>query len=91
MSCCQRTANRGYQPKPISQSLTKADAITLIAGVSGEVEHCGAGPVKPLPEFGTAEDFPLQQALNQLRGLPVMASKTAAGDQRAEAPTTPTK
>ncbi len=48
-------------------------------------------PAKPLPEFGTAEDFPLQQALNQLRGLPVMASKTAAGDQRAEAPSTPTK
>ena len=48
-------------------------------------------PAKPLPEFGTAEDFPLQQALNQLRGLPVMASKTAAGDQRAEAPTTPIK
>ncbi len=44
-------------------------------------------PVKPLPEFGTAEDFPLQQAVNQLRGLPVMASKTAAGEQRAEAAT----
>ncbi len=43
------------------------------------------GP-KPLPEFGTAEDFPLQQALNQLRGLPVLASKTAAAEQRAEAP-----
>ena len=41
-------------------------------------------PVKPLPEFGTAEDFPLQQALNQLRGLPVVASKTAV-EQRAEA------
>ncbi len=41
---------------------------------------------KPLPEFGTAEDFPLQQALNQLRGLPVLASKTAPGEQRAEAP-----
>lgn len=47
-------------------------------------------PVKPLPEFGTAEDFPLQQALNQLRGLPVVASKTAA-EQRAEAATTPAK
>jgi carboxyl-terminal processing protease len=43
-------------------------------------------PVKPLPEFGTAEDFPLQQALNKLRGLPVMASKTAGAEQRAEAP-----
>ncbi len=48
-------------------------------------------PLKPLPEFGTPEDFPLQQALNRLRGLPVMASKTAAADQRAEAPTTPAK
>jgi carboxyl-terminal processing protease len=34
-------------------------------------------PIKPLPEFGTAEDFPLVQALNQLRGVPVIASKTA--------------
>jgi carboxyl-terminal processing protease len=48
-------------------------------------------PAKPLPEFGTAEDFPLQQALNQLRGTPVMVSKTAGAEQRAEAPTTPTK
>ena len=45
-------------------------------------------PVKPLPEFGSPEDFPLQQALNQLRGLPVVASKTAV-EQRAEA--TPAK
>jgi carboxyl-terminal processing protease len=33
--------------------------------------------LKPLPEFGSAEDFPLQQALNQLRGKPVVVSKTA--------------
>jgi carboxyl-terminal processing protease len=26
--------------------------------------------------LGSAEDFPLQQALNQLKGLPVKASKT---------------
>ena len=43
-------------------------------------------PPKPLPEFGTADDWPLLQALNQLRGLPVVASKTAA-EQRAQAPT----
>jgi carboxyl-terminal processing protease len=42
-------------------------------------------PPKPLPEFGSAEDWPLRQALNQLRGLPVVASKTAT-EQRAEAP-----
>ena len=34
--------------------------------------------LKPLPEFGSPEDFPLQQALNQLRGKPVIASKTAS-------------
>ena len=42
-------------------------------------------PPKPLPDFGSAEDWPLQQALNQLRGLPVVASKTAA-ERKAEAP-----
>jgi carboxyl-terminal processing protease len=34
-------------------------------------------PLKPPPEFGSAEDFPLQQALNRLKGQPVVASKTA--------------
>jgi carboxyl-terminal processing protease len=42
-------------------------------------------PPKPLPTFGTPEDFPLQQALNQLRGLPVLASKTQQ-ERQAEAP-----
>ncbi len=41
---------------------------------------------KPLPEFGTAEDFPLAQAVNQLRGAPVMVSKTAV-ERKAEADT----
>jgi carboxyl-terminal processing protease len=33
-------------------------------------------PLKPLPEFGSAEDFPLMQALNRLEGKPVLVSKT---------------
>ena len=33
-------------------------------------------PPKPLPEFGGTEDFPLIQALNQLKGRPVAVSKT---------------
>ena len=41
-------------------------------------------PPKPLPEFGGAEDFPLLQALNQLKGRPVMASKTSS-ERKAEA------
>ncbi|MCV2357457.1 MULTISPECIES: S41 family peptidase [Roseateles] len=43
-------------------------------------------PPKPLPEFGSAEDFQLMQALNQLKGLPVMVSKTAI-ERKAEAKT----
>src|SRR5205085_9766458 len=34
-------------------------------------------PPKPLPEFGTTEDFQLVQALNRLKGKTVVASKTA--------------
>jgi carboxyl-terminal processing protease len=45
---------------------------------------------KPLPEFGSAEDFPLQQALNQLKGLPVVVSKTAA-QRKAEVATSAAK
>jgi carboxyl-terminal processing protease len=44
-------------------------------------------PPKPLPEFGSPEDFPLMQALNQLRGKPVIVSKTAS-ERKAEAETT---
>ena len=43
-------------------------------------------PPKPLPQFGSPEDFQLQQALNQLRGLPVIASKTMS-ERQAEAGT----
>ncbi len=43
-------------------------------------------PPKPLPEFGSAEDFPLAQAVNQLRGAPVIVSKTA-NERKAEADT----
>ncbi|MDG0832675.1 S41 family peptidase [Roseateles saccharophilus] len=43
-----------------------------------------AEPPKPLPEFGSAEDFPLVQAMNQLKGQPVIASKTAV-ERKAEA------
>jgi carboxyl-terminal processing protease len=35
------------------------------------------GAPKPAPEFGSAEDWQLQQALNRLKGKTVVASKTA--------------
>ncbi|MDO5654131.1 MAG: S41 family peptidase [Brachymonas sp.] len=39
-------------------------------------EQTKADPKWRLPEFGSAEDFPLIQALNKLKGLPVVASQT---------------
>jgi carboxyl-terminal processing protease len=38
---------------------------------------------KPLPEFGTNEDFQLAQALNRLKGKPVLVSKTIT-ERKAE-------
>jgi len=43
-------------------------------------------PVKPLPEFGSAEDFQLAQAINRLKGKPVLVSKTVV-ERKAEATT----
>ena len=45
-----------------------------------------AAAAKPLPEFGSAEDFQLVQAINQLKGKPVLVSKTAV-ERKAEANT----
>ena len=41
-------------------------------------------PPKPLPEFGSADDFQLAQALNRFKGKPVLISKTMT--ERKEEP-----
>lgn len=41
---------------------------------------------KPLPEFGSAEDFQLVQALNRLKGKQVLASKTMT-ERKPDSPT----
>jgi carboxyl-terminal processing protease len=43
--------------------------------------------LKPPPEFGSADDFQLVQALNRLKGKPVLVSKTAV-ERKAETETT---
>ena len=42
-----------------------------------EAAKRAAAPPKPLPEFGSPEDFQLAQAINRLKGQPVLVSKTA--------------
>ena len=51
-----------------------------------EAETAKKAEIKPLPEFGSAEDFQLLQALNRLKGKPVLVSKTAV-ERKAEAST----
>jgi len=41
-----------------------------------QAEKIKDGTIKPLPEFGTTEDFQLAQALNRLKNRQVMVSKT---------------
>jgi carboxyl-terminal processing protease len=52
-----------------------------------EDEAAKKNPLKPLPEFGSEEDFPLAQAINRLKGKPVVVSKSVV-ERRAEAPAT---
>jgi len=44
--------------------------------VEEEAAKKSAAPPKPLPEFGSADDFQLAQAINRLKGKPVLVSKT---------------
>ncbi|QEA13643.1 S41 family peptidase [Comamonas flocculans] len=49
-----------------------------------EEEARNAKIERKLPEFGSDKDFQLQQALNQLKGLPVLASKTLTERKQAK-------
>jgi len=53
-----------------------------------EAAKAGKSPLKQPPELGSPEDFPLMQALNQLRGKPVQVSKTATERKPEDATTT---
>jgi carboxyl-terminal processing protease len=60
-----------------------ASAPTSIGGIESKsaAKSGGDAVVPPRFEFGAQEDFQLQQALNQLKGLPVMASSKAVSAQ----------
>jgi carboxyl-terminal processing protease len=52
-----------------------------------EAEAAKNGGAPRLPEFGTSEDFQLQQALNRLKGKPVVVSKAAPTERKPESTT----
>ncbi len=67
-----RTGADGKEVKDEAREKAREEARKKLEELSAKTKE----PPKPLPEFGGADDFPLQQALNQLKGKPVAVSKT---------------
>jgi hypothetical protein len=63
-----------------------ASAPTAVGGIDSKSAAKSAGDAVPPPrfDFGAPEDFQLQQALNQLKGLPVMASTKAVAQAKPQ-------
>ncbi len=72
-------SGQGAEVKDAAREKAREEAVKKLE----EANAKKAEAPKPLPEFGSAEDFPLQQALNQLQGKPVQASKTMT-ERKAE-------
>ena len=66
------SSGQGAEVKDPAREKAREEAIKKLEEVN---EHKEDAP-KPLPEFGSADDFPLQQALNKLQGKTVLVSKT---------------
>jgi carboxyl-terminal processing protease len=65
------SSGQGDEVKDAAREKAREDA-----RIKFEEEMKKPAAERRLPELGSAKDFPLTQALNQLKGLPVMASKT---------------
>ncbi|MBI5926530.1 MAG: S41 family peptidase [Aquabacterium sp.] len=65
------TSGQGSEVKDAAREKAREDAIKKI-----EEANAKKGEAPKLAEFGSPEDFPLQQALNKLQGKPVVVSKT---------------
>ena len=65
------TSGQGDEVKDAAREKAREEALKRL-----EEETKKPANERRLPEFGSAEDFQLRQALNQLKGQPVQASKT---------------
>lgn len=75
----EKHLTNGAEQKNEALEKAREDAIKRL-----EEESRKPANERKAPEFGSAEDFQLQQALNQLKGKPVQVSKTQS--ERKEAP-----
>ncbi len=65
----------GVEVKDAAREKAREDARKKLDELAAKAKESKDAP-KPLPEFGSTDDWPLQQALNQLKGRPVAVSKT---------------
>jgi carboxyl-terminal processing protease len=66
------TSGQGSEVKDAAREKAREEAIKKLEEANAKKNEAP----KPLPEFGSAEDFPLQQAIAQLQGKTVVVSKT---------------
>jgi carboxyl-terminal processing protease len=74
-------SGQGAEQKDEAREKAREDARKKL-----EEEAAKRAAAKPLPEFGSPEDFQLAQALNRFKGKPVLVSKTVV-ERKAEAST----
>jgi carboxyl-terminal processing protease len=75
-------SGEGAEAKDLARDKAREEARKKL---EEEAAKTTAAP-KPLPEFGSAEDFQLAQAINRLKGKPVLVSKTVV-ERKAETQT----
>jgi carboxyl-terminal processing protease len=77
------TSGQGAEQKDEAREKAREEARKRL---EEEAVKRAAAPIKPPPEFGSPEDFQLAQAVNRLKGKPVLVSKTAV-ERKPEAET----
>lgn len=77
-------SGQGPEVKDVAREKAREEARKKL---EAEAAKAGAQPLKRPAEFGSAEDFQLAQALNHLKGKPVLVSKSAV-ERKPEASTT---
>ena len=78
-------SGQGAEQKDEMREKAREEARKKLEAETAATAARGGAP-KPAPEFGSAEDFQLAQALNRLKGKTVLVSKTAI-ERKAEATT----
>jgi carboxyl-terminal processing protease len=77
-------AEKGSEVKDEAREKAREEARKKLEELNAKGKD-GKDAPKPLPEFGSTDDFQLAQALNRLKGQPVVVSKTMT-ERKAEGP-----